>query len=62
MLVLALAVDDLLQPEPRLNWILRQAKFAFEERFAEITRGEVRAEMCSVGREKDKTLIHTRLD
>ena len=44
MLDLALAVGDLLQPVPRSHGVLRQAKYAFEERFAEITRGDVRTD------------------
>ena len=44
MLVRALAVDDLLQPVPRASGVLRQARCAFEERFAEKTRAKIRTQ------------------
>ena len=49
VLVRALPVDDLLQPIPRPSEVLRQAKIALEERFAEITRGDVRTEVRRLG-------------
>ena len=45
VLVLALALCDLPQPEPRPSGIFRQAPGAFEERFAKSIRAEARTEV-----------------
>ena len=49
MLELALVVNDLLQPEPRLNAVFRQTVLAAGECFAKCIRADVRAEMRRVG-------------
>ena len=50
VLALAPAIDDLLQPEPRPDGVLRQAAHACVEHLAKVIRAEVRAEVRSLSR------------
>ena len=49
VLVLASVIDDLLQPVPRPNRVLRQAVAAFEERPAKSIRAELRTQTRRLG-------------